>query len=61
MRPFVAKERAFDAFLLVPPVLGMSPNKHGVSCISTEDNLVSGSNEEIDLGSQVPAGVMSPE
>jgi hypothetical protein len=45
VRAFVSEKRALDAFLFVSAVFRPSPNKHGVTSVCSEDDLVSWSDE----------------
>jgi hypothetical protein len=46
VRAFIAEERAFDAFLRRDRVVDVvSPNKDGISCIGSQDDVLAGSDE----------------
>jgi hypothetical protein len=42
----IAEDSAFDAFLPVSAELGVSPNKHGVGRVCSEDDFLAGSDED---------------
>jgi hypothetical protein len=47
VRTLVPKEVALDAFLVVPAILRVAPRERCVTLDCSQDNLVSGANDEI--------------
>lgn len=60
VRTLVPEKRTLDAFLVVAPVLGASPNKRSVSVCCSQDDLVAGSANEVRDALGFGAAVMAP-